>query len=127
MSEKQKQFVTQKIIEASNFGERLGATWAASRNILRRKYNSLSGDQFEKIWIEVGPDWYLSELAKMYCQQFTLEELNQILSFWLSKPGQKLVRGSFVNAEIQLGLTWSLEIESACRNALKSRGNHENN
>ena len=124
MSDKQKQFVINNIIKTSNSDKRLSIMMSASKNIIRIKYNDLSDNDFEKIWDKFGPEWYLSNLKKLYCQHFTLEDLNGILAFWLSKAGQKLVRGEFAESEARLGLSWSLELESACKK-LRQEGNHE--
>ena len=127
MNDKRKKFLAEQVIKASNSEERLAITMAVSKRIVRTKFNTLSGEEFEKIWSEFGPHWYLDELAKLYCQLFTLDELKQVLAFWLSKAGQKLVRGEYAAAEIRLGLTWSLELESECQRVISKRGNYEVN
>jgi hypothetical protein len=125
MSDKQKQFVVDKIIEATDSNERFEILISTTKKIIRTKYFALSAEDFEKIWSEIGSKKYMDNIKDLYCQQFTLEELNQILSFWLSKPGQKLVRGKFIESETTLASNWSLDLESECKKVIQQRGSHE--
>lgn len=124
MSDKQKQFVVEKIIKITNSDKKISTLMVTSARIIRNIYPSLNDDEFKKIWDKFGHSYYMDELIKMHCRHLTLEELNDILAFWLSRSGQKLVQEKFIESEIQLGLDWSSKIEIECQKIVEKRSNN---
>lgn len=75
-------------------------------------YPSLSEKQIKQLKEEFGSEKYLEELAQLFHDNFSQEELDQIKEFWSSPAGRKLNVGSLAESERELSLNWIIKLRN---------------
>ena len=118
MSQERKKQLIDQLFKVGNLYDEFSYALNYSLMILRQKYQLLADDEFGEVVKRFGWKTYLPQIQTLYEQQFSEEELEQIIQFWSSEVGRKLVRGSFATVQKQFHLDWAQDIEEACQQFL---------
>jgi len=82
--------------------------------IVRQKYPKLSDDQYHSLVSRFGGQWYIDQVKGVYDQYFSEQEVQEIIRFWSSDTGRKLVQGGFSHAIKAFHANWAIAVENAC-------------
>ena len=112
MSDKRKQHLISQLLKANITVGLNEVLFNAAKSACRKHCADMLEDDFERLWEQHGFQAYLKMVEGAYDKHFSEEEVQQILNFWTSPVGQKLVRSSFVTDCLTIGAEWKEQAES---------------
>jgi hypothetical protein len=125
MSELRKKALIDQLFTVGNLPDEF-ATWIRfSISVLRNKYPIIAESQWLTILQQFAGNAYLDNIKQVYANNFTEEEIEQVIKFWSSTAGRKLVRGSLSVGLKNFNLTWANELEEACKRLVEDRSTHD--
>ena len=112
MTQQQHEQLLTNVLKASRLHERATQHFNQMFFLLKQRYPHLSEKKVEDLEKRYGPQEYCEHLKALFDKHFSEDELQQLLNFWTSKAGSKLVSGSFAYEEQELGKKWAIDLES---------------
>ncbi|NJL70966.1 MAG: DUF2059 domain-containing protein [Candidatus Competibacteraceae bacterium] len=82
--------------------------------IIKQTHPKLPREFIDSISRDFGTEYLLREAKALYQEQFSTEELDQLIQFWSSGVGRKLVSGEFRGKQQTLIERWSNDAKHLC-------------
>jgi len=117
MNNKKSQLIDQ-LFKVGNLEEDFGKWIQLSFTFLRRKYPELTSEQLYEVYKEYGGQTYLNQVKQVYNDVFSEEDLQNIIHFWTSETGRKLVKTHLPIAQSKFQDKWVDNIAKACEKFL---------
>jgi len=123
MTLKRRKHLVEMIFKMSTYLQEYKSQVYIHLDLVRRRYPSLPITFFQELAKEYTVDKLLDQVYQVFAENFTDEELNQIISFWASGVGRKMVSKNFIEAQQRIGFQWATGMERKCLDA--SQGTDE--
>lgn len=119
MSKKQKEYLVDQIFKVGSVLRETEAWLQSVYSFLRTKYHGINVDLFNGTWRQFSIDAYLGKLKNIYTSNFTEDELQIILNFWVSPVGHKITDIHFTSVCRQFAIDWATQVEQALQRFVK--------
>jgi hypothetical protein len=128
MSVARKKQLIDHLFKAGNLEQEFSSWLSYTLFLALNKFPGLTQAEIVDINNRFGGQEYLARVKNLYDQIFSEQEIEEILNFWSSPTGRKLVCGDFAETQKAFHTKWALSVDAACHEICTSRqdGKNEN-
>ena len=116
MSEKRKESLIETILKLTGMQEMIEKIGVSLKYGMMKKYPDLYIDSINSIFENNGIKKYIEQITKLYSDNFTEEELNNVVDFYTSSVGKKICDRQ-INKKIEtIQEKWLADLELLAQN-----------
>ena len=94
----------------SGFEDEYAASQDSNFTLLQQRHQLLEEDFF-RLYKKYGGDTLKEKIVDLYSEEFSEEEIGDIIKFWTSDIGKKIGSRQFMDKQKILGGSWAVELE----------------
>jgi uncharacterized protein len=112
------------LLNASGAGNMTKQMVQQMLNMQKQTKPDVPGEVWEEIMGEVDTEELMILIAPVYAQHFTVEEMKEIIAFYKTPAGKKMVekQPAMMQQTMMLGQKWGMELEQKITTILKEKG-----